>query len=207
MKKNEGISTMMVTGMAAFISVFAMVLLIVLRGAIGGGGGNEQAIQEAEDRATTISQQFTLDASTADINLYWDKVNMALICVSSDKFSVTWLDRPKEAIYRVAMAYSSTDLSSVEKAEEAQEKAKYIVNLPDKPSEGEDEYADVRAAKGSQQTLATGIYAFYVETSVENEAKMTLRIKYSDKENKAQILEKEYAQAYSDGAKAFRAAQ
>ena len=116
MRKNSGISTMMVTGMAAFISVFAMILLIVLRGAIGDNGGNEKALQEAEDRATTISQQFTLDTSTADINLYWDKVNMALICVSSEKFTVTWLDRPKEAIYRVAMTYSSADLTSVEKA-------------------------------------------------------------------------------------------
>ena len=84
---------------------------------------------------------------------------------------------------------------------------KHIINLPDKPSEGEDEYADVRAARGTQQTLSTGIYAFYVETAVENEAKMTLRIKYSDKDNKSQILEKEYVQAYSDSAKAFRAAQ
>ena len=191
--------------MAAFISIFAMVLLIVLRGAIGGGGDNEKAVQEAEDKATEISQQFIFDVAGADINVYWDKVNMAVTCVSSDKFTVTWLER--ENVYRVAMSYSSADLTAAEKAEEAQEKTKNIINLPEKASEGEDSYADVRAAKATQQTLGIGLRAFYVETGLENEAKLTLRIKYNDNENKTQLLEKEYVQAYSDGAKAFRAAQ
>ena len=204
MKKNAGISTMMVTGMAAFVSVFAMVLLIVLRGTIGGGTDNTQAMTEAEEKGEVISKQFILDVSTADINVYWDKVNMALICVANDKFSVTWLER--ENVYRVAMNYSEDGLTAEQKAEEAQEKAKNIINLPDKPSEGEDSYADVRTAKGSQQTLAIGLRAFFAETNLENEAKLTLRIKYNDSENKVQLLEKEYVQAYSAGALSFRAA-
>ena len=56
------------------------------------------------------------------------------------------------------------------------------------------------------QTLAIGLRAFYVETGLDAEAKMTLRIKYNDSENKTQLLEKEYTQAYSSEAQAFRAA-
>lgn len=202
MKKNAGISTMMVTGMAAFVSIFAMVLLVVLRTTIGGGTDNSQAMTEAEEKGDAISKQFILDVASSDINLYWDKVNVALICVGNDKFSVTWLER--ENVYRVAMNYSDAGLSAEEKAEEAQEKAKNIINLPEKPSEGDDPYADVRAAKNSQQTLAIGLRAFYVETGLENEAKLTLRIKYNDAENKVQLLEKDYVQSYSAGALAFR---
>ena len=47
MKKNSGISTIVVTGMAAFVSIFAMLLLIVLRSTIGGGKDTEKNLQEA----------------------------------------------------------------------------------------------------------------------------------------------------------------
>lgn len=204
MKKNAGISTMMVTGMAAFVSIFAMVLLIVLRGTIGGGTDNSKALTEAEEKGEAINRSFVLDVSTADINVYWDKVNMAMICVGNDKFSVTWLER--ENVYRCAMSYSDSNLTAEQKAEEAQENAKNIILNPE-ANDGEDpSLANCRAARASMQTLAIGLRAFYVETGLDAEAKLTLRIKYNDSENKVQLLEKEYSQAYSAGAVSFREA-
>ena len=50
MKKNAGISTIMVTGMAAFVSVFVMILLIVLRSTIGGGPASSKSVEDAEAR-------------------------------------------------------------------------------------------------------------------------------------------------------------
>lgn len=210
MKKNAGISTLMVTGLAGFVAVFTMALLIILRGALGPGVEDTKEKAEAEEKASAIGKQFVQDAQGAKINLYWDTVNTALVCASDDNFSVTWLQNMGTGIsnvYRVAMLYSSDKLSDVEKFEEAKTKAASIINLPNPPEDGkEDPYADVRAAKAAQQTIAVGVYNYYVETGLETEAKMTVRIRYQNKEKKTQVLEQEFVQPYTQEALTFRAA-
>jgi hypothetical protein len=201
MKKNAGISTIMVTGMAAFVSIFAMVLLIVLRGTIGGGPKATKAIDDAETRAKTVSERFVLDVTNADVDVYYDRVNSALICISKDQFVFTWLNNKTQSIYRTAMNYSAEATTDEKKVEEAKEKVRdFFKEL----KEGEvDPYAAVR---GSAQTLSTNFRGFYV-VEQENEAVLTLRVNYTDADGKKKVLpDKVITQAYSEGAKTYRAA-
>ena len=207
MRKNAGISTVMVTGMAAFVSVFAMVLLIVLRSTIYGGSEDSKAVADAEAQGEAVYNQFSIDVANAGINVYYDKVNIACVCVEDDIFSVTWFEVSRKAVYRAAMRYSDTNLTAEEKAEEAQKCAKFIIQKPEK-AEKEDDKALLEACKAvSQQTLATGIRSYAVDAGLENEAVLTLKIEYTDSKNVVQILDKEYTQAYSGTALSFRASQ
>lgn len=190
MKKNAGISTTLLTGMAAFVSVFAMVLLIVLRGTIGGGSNNEQAIQEASEKYEAIRNQFVLDISGADINVYWDRKMTAVVCIGNEKFSVIWKDT--NIVYHAAALYEGDNLSAEDKEEQAKEKAEALIH-------GEIEGT-------TKQVLGTTIHAFYVETGMEKAAKLTVKVNYTDSDKKQQVYEQECEQAYSDGAIAYRTA-
>lgn len=209
MRKNAGISTVMVTGMAAFVSIFAMVLLIVLRSTIYGGSEDSKAIAEAKAQGASVDNQFKMDVQNAGINVYWDKVNIACVCVEDDIFSVTWFEVARKAVYRAAMRYPLDNLTSEEKAELAQKCAKFIIQNPEEVKEEEDKplLDACKAAKSSQQTLATGIRAYAVDTGLDNEAVLTLKIEYTDSKNEVQILDQEYTQAYSGTALTFRASQ
>ena len=199
MKKNAGISTIMVTGMAAFVSIFAMALLIVLRGTIGGGPKATKAIDDAEARAKTVSDQFVLDVTNADIDVYYDKMYSALICISQNQFVFTWLNNKTQSVYRTAMNYSAEATTDEKKVEEAKEKVRDFFK---ERKEGEaDPYAAVR---GSAQTLSTNFKAFFVAEQ-EADAVLTLRVNYTDADGKKQVLpDKVVTQAYSAGAKAYR---
>lgn len=199
MKKNAGISTIMVTGMAAFVSIFVMALLIVLRSAIGPGSDSSKAIDDAETRGNNVISQFNQDVANADISIYWDTVNSALICVSSDHYIFTWLQN--ENIYRTAMNYSSDKLSDEGKFAEAKDKVKKFFE-PVKEGQ-EDEFASVR---GTIQTVATQFRAYSVaEMDTEGKAKLTVRVKYTE-DKKQKILEKVAEQSYSDKTKTYKAA-
>lgn len=199
MKKNAGISTIMVTGMAAFVSIFAMVLLIVLRGTIGGGPKATKAIDDAENRAKTVSDQFVLDVTNADIDVYYDKMYSALICISQNQFVFTWLNNKTQAVYRTAMNYSAEATTDEKKVEEAKEKVRDFFK---ERKEGEaDPYAAVR---GSAQTLSTNFKAFFVAEQ-EADAVLTLRVNYTDADGKKKVLpDKVVTQAYSTGTKTYR---
>lgn len=190
MKKNAGVSTSLVTGMAAFVSVFAMVLLIVLRGTIGGGSNNEQAIQEASEKYEAIKNQFVLDVSAADINVYWDRKMTAAVCIGNDKYSVIWKDT--NIVYQAAALYQGDNLTAEEKEEQAKENAEALIH-------GE-------IAGSTKQVLGTTIHAFYVETGMEKTVKLTVKVNYTDSEKKQQVYEQEYEQAFNDGAIAYRSA-
>ena len=201
MKKNAGISTIMVTGMAAFVSVFVMILLIVLRSTIGGGPASSKSVEDAEARGKTVSDQFTMDVANAEITVYYDKINSALVCVSKNQFVFTWLNNKTASIYRAAMTYSAEADTDEKKVEEAKTKIKeFFVEV----KEGQaDPYASVRS---SAQTLATNFKAFFVAEQ-ENEAVLTLRVNYTDAEGKKKVLpDKVVTQPYSDGTKTYRAA-
>ena len=199
MKKNAGISTIMVTGMAAFVSIFAMVLLIVLRGTIGGGPKATKAIDDAEARAKTVSDQFVLDVTNADIDVYYDKMYSALICISQNQFVFTWLNNKTQSVYRTAMNYSAEATTDEKKVEEAKEKVRDFFK---ERKEGEaDPYAAVR---GSAQTLSTNFKAFFVAEQ-EADAVLTLRVNYTDADGKKKVLpDKVVTQAYSAGTKTYR---
>ena len=201
MKKNAGISTIMVTGMAAFVSIFAMALLIVLRGTIGGGPKATKAIDDAEARAKTVSDQFVLDVTNADIDVYYDKMYSALICISQNQFVFTWLNNKTQSVYRTAMNYSAEATTDEKKVEEAKEKVRDFFK---ERKEGEaDPYAAVR---GSAQTLSTNFKAFFVAEQ-EADAILTLRVNYTDADGKKKVLpDKVVTQAYSAGTKTYRAA-
>lgn len=199
MKKNAGISTIMVTGMAAFVSIFAMVLLIVLRGTIGGGPKATKAIDDAEARAKTVSDQFVLDVTNADIDVYYDKMYSALICISQNQFVFTWLNNKTQSVYRTAMNYSAEATTDEKKVEEAKEKVRDFFK---ERKEGEaDPYASVRS---SAQTLSTNFKAFFVAEQ-EADAVLTLRVNYTDADGKKKVLpDKVVTQAYSAGTKTYR---
>ena len=209
MKKNAGISTMMVTGMAAFVSVFAMVLLIVLRSTIYNDSEDSKAIAEAKAQGEAVYNQFSSDVQNASINVYWDKVNNACVCVEDDIFSVTWFEVARKAVYRAAMRYPVDNLTSQEKAELAQKCAKFIIQNPEEVKEEEDKplLEACKTAKSSQKTLATGIRYYMVETGLDNEAVLTLKIEYTDSKNLQQVLDQEYTQPYSGTALTFRTSQ
>ena len=199
MKKNAGISTIMVTGMAGFVSIFAMVLLIVLRSTIGGGPAATKAIDDAEARAKKVSDQFVMDVTNADITVYYDRMYSALVCVSKDQFVFTWLNNKTQSVYRTAMNYSADAKTDEQKVEEAREKVKdFFKEL----KEGEaDPYASVRS---SAQTLSTNFKAFFVAEQ-EADAVLTLRVNYTDADGKKKVLpDKVVTQAYSAGTKIYR---
>ena len=188
MKKDAGISTMMVTGLAAFVSIFVMVLLVVLRGTIGGSANNEQAIKEAADKYEVIRTQFVSDINGADINVYWDRKMTAAVFIGSEKFSVIWKDR--NAVFQLAMLYEGENLTAEEKEQQAKDKVEPIVH-------GE--------IGGGAKTLGTMIHAFYVETGKEESAILTVKINYADSENKQQVYEQELEQPYNSEAISYRA--
>ena len=201
MKKNAGISTIMVTGMAVFISVFAMVLLIVLRNTVGGQSDNSKALADAEARAKTVLAECEKDISNAEINVEWDAVKSALVCASKEQFVVTWLFNGN--IYRVAIPYSEGKTTDEEKFEDAMAQARAFLDVK---ADQTDLYATVRA---TQQTLAINFATFDVNV-VDAGAKVKVRTNYAEADKKGKSTNKIYENSvnvnHSAGTVAYRTA-
>ena len=200
MKKNAGISTMMVTGMAAFVSVFVMVLLVILRNTVGGQSDNSKALADAEARAKTVLTECEKDISNAEINVEWDAVKSALVCASKEQFIVTWIMNGN--VYRVAIPYSNGKTTDEEKFEDAMAQARAFLDV--KPDQ-EDPYASVRA---TQQTLAINFSTFDVNV-VDAGAKVKVRANYTETDKKGKSTNKIYENSlnvnHSTGTVGYRA--
>ena len=165
MKNNKGFSTIMITGMAVFISVFAMVLLIVLRGAIG-GPKDENAAMEAENKAEAIHKEFSEMVNLCDIGVYWDSFNRAMVAISSSKVSVLWLERGN--VYKTAFSLEGEYNSIEEKIDAAKKQVEEMFSAETKPG---------------QTTVAVGVKTIYVDTTQDAEAKLIVKVEYQDKSN------------------------
>lgn len=198
MKKNAGMSTIVTTGLGAFIAVFALVLLTILRFANGGAAVNSEAVKEAEAKADAIAASFAADVNAADLEVYWDRVNMAVITIGTNNFSITW--REIKSVYHVTLPYDSTAVTDKEKVEQAKQKTQNMFVVLD---ENDPAYEELRAAKiaATAKPLATGVRNFYVDTTSATDAKLQLKIEYFNKnDQKTELIDKEYTQKYTAGA-------
>lgn len=186
MKKNAGISTILVTGLAAAISIFTMIILVVLRGALGVNSDNPEAAKLAEQKADMVNQQFAAFVDSADIDVYWDKTNIAVVFVGSEQINVMWAERKN--IYRVTILYDSSNLTKEEKLEQAQKKTEAMFGFA-----------------GAEIVAPGGINQFKVTTTDAAAAKLNLIIEYQDGEKKVHYVEKEYTRPWSEGVKASKA--
>ena len=186
MKKNAGISTILVTGLAAAISVFTMIILVVLRSTLGVNPDNPEAAKLAEQKADLVNQQFAAFVDSADIDVYWDKTNIAVVFVGSEQINVMWAER--KSIYKVTILYDSSNLTKEEKLEQAREKTSAMLG-----------YA------GADLVAPGGINQFKVTATDAAAAKLNLIVEYQDGEKKVRYVEKEYTRPWSEGVKASKA--
>jgi hypothetical protein len=201
MKKNSGISTIVVTGMAAFVSIFAMILLIVLRSTIGGGKDTEKNLQEAKDKYEAIKREFDLNASNANLDVYTEATTMATVFISSDKYVIMWREingansgNINNVAYQTAMLYPDEIKSDDEKVAFAKTQVVPIVK------------GQVPEAKGNQKVLATEVSRLNIG---EDAGELVLRVMIGykkDKNSNGNYQPTDYRRAFSDEAKTYRAA-
>ena len=204
MKKNSGISTIVVTGMAGFVSIFAMVLLIVLRSAIGGGNEEEKNLKEATDKYEAIKREFDLNVSSANLDVYTDPTVMATVFISSDKFVIMWREingnnsgNINDVAYQTAMLYPETLKTDEDKVAYAKEQVAPIVK------------GKVPEARGNQKVLATNVMRLSIGTKETDNNTLVLRAMVSykkDKNKNANYQPADYERAFSDDAQKYRAA-
>ncbi len=185
MKKNAGISTIMVTGLAAFISVFTLVILVVIKSVAGGTGGSSQALTGAENKAKTLGDRFIANVQEADIDIFFNRTNSAVVFVSSSQIKVMWREGGMGRILETVFTYDSNSLSAEEKV--AQAKAKT---------------AEMQGVSGSQ--ISAGISTFLmVEDKATSTAKLTLKVEYKE-DGKPRFIDREYTQRWSEGVDSYK---
>ena len=201
MKKNSGISTIVVTGMAAFVSIFAMLLLIVLRSTIGGGKDTEKNLQEAKDKYEAIKREFDFNVSNANLDVYTDYTTMATVFISTEKYVIMWREingatsgNLNNVAYQTAMIYPEEIKTNEDKVTFAKSQVAPIVK------------GQVPEAKANQKVLATDVTRLNAGADGE-EMVLKAMISYKkDKSSTGNYQPADYKRAFSDEAKAYRAA-
>ncbi|MBO4696920.1 MAG: hypothetical protein J5643_06555 [Lachnospiraceae bacterium] len=183
MKKNAGISTIMVTGLAAGISIFVMVILVVIKGAMGAPEGGSVQEQAAIDKAELIGQQFVEMVKEADLDVYWDRKNTAVVFVSQQQIKVMWKEGMD--IKTVTIQYENPeDPWSVKK-----EKARDLTS-------------SMTGYGGT--TIAKQVKSFIVDDTSLEVGKLSLKIEYMDSNKQKHVLERDYEQKWSEGVEATK---
>ena len=180
MKKNAGISTIMVTGLAAFISVFTLVILVVIKSVAGGTGGSSQALTGAENKAKTLGDRFIANVQEADIDIFFNRTNSAVVFVSSSQIKVMWREGSMGRILETVFTYAAE-----EKVAQAKTKT-----------------AEMQGVSGSQ--ISAGISTFLmVEDKATSTAKLTLKVEYKE-DGKTRYIDREYTQRWSEGVDSYK---
>ena len=191
MKKNAGLSTIMVTGLAAAISIFTMIILVVIKGAVGGPSTSSEVTKLAEQKADLIGSKFTEYVNQADLDVFWYSNTNAVVFVSKNDIKVMWKDGAN--IYDTTVSYDTSNFDGVadddKKIEQARETVKTIIGMP-----------------GSHM-LAPQVKSFMVYDSDTSSGKLTLKIEYKDAEKKTHVLEKEYVVKWTEGVEATKLLQ
>ena len=184
MKKNAGISTMMVTGLAAGISIFVMVILVVIKGAIGAPDGGSVQEQTAIEKADKIGQQFIELVKEADLDVYWDRKNTAVVFVSQKQIKVMWKELMDIKI--VTIQYENPDDPWSVKKEKARELTSSMTGYKN-------------ATVFEQQ-----VKSFVMDDTSLEFGKLSLKIEYRDANKQKRVLEREYTQKWSEGVEATK---
>lgn len=188
MKKNAGISTIMVTGMAGFVSVFVLVILVIIKSVAGGNGSSSQALTNAENKAKTIGDRFIANTLEADIDIFFDAKNSAIVFVGSQQIRVMWresISGTNGKVLETVFSYDSTSLSDEEKVAEARKKTEAM-----------------KGVSGAQ--LSTLIQTFLmVEDKATSTAKLTLKVEYKE-DGKSRFIDREYTQRWSEGVDSYK---
>lgn len=188
MKKNAGLSTIMVTGLAAAISIFTMVILVVIKGAVGGPSGSSEQAKLAEQKADLIGQKFTEYANQADLDVFWYSNTNAVIFASKTDIKVMWKEGANILHTTISYDTSAFDEGISEndnKIAQAREKTKEMIGM-----------------KGT--LLAPAVKSFMVYDSDTESGKLTLKIEYKDSEKKTHVIEKEYVVKWTEGVEATK---
>lgn len=205
MKKNSGMSTMIITGMAAFVSVFTLILLIVIKGAFTTENSSTQYL-EAEEKANKIAAAVEAEFARADINVVWNPAIQA--CIFAGKTQYVLIYSENKSIYRIECQYSESAKVDSERLAEAQSQAAAI--LATEPTE---EAAQIKA---TASTIAPQVFRFAIdcrdatldaEDAAKNQATLSITIEFTDANKKKNYCEKIYNPRYTDGVKSWRYSQ
>lgn len=183
MKKNAGISTIMVTGLAAGISIFVMIILVVIKSAVGAPEGGSVQEQQAIEKADKIGQQFIEMVKEADLDVYWDRKNTAVVFVSQQQVKVMWKEGMD--IKTVTIQYEDNSIPWSVKKEKAR-----------------DLTASMTGYGGT--VIAEKVKSFVVDDTSLESGKLSLKIEYMDSQKQKHVLEKDYEQKWSEGVEATK---
>lgn len=202
MKKNSGMSTMIITGMAAFVSIFTLILLIVIKGAYSTPESSTQFLA-AKEKADKIDATVEAEFARADINVVWNTAIQSIVLVGKEQYVLIYSENKN--IYKIERQYSGPNMVDSEKLAEAQNQAAAI--LASEPTE------EMAAIKATSTLIAPSVYRFAIDCrdatleaddAAKNQAKLDITIEYQDADKKKKYCSQTYNPKYTDGAKAWR---
>lgn len=209
MKKNAGISNQIVTGLAGGITVLALIMLFLLRSAIGGTGIETPAYKEAVTRGQRLEVQFTKHVSESDIDVYWDRVNNALVCVQSKKTNVLFYNSSTKTVNSAEITYEGGDYqdkTTEEILNIAKDEVQKMFNSPEDDKSARTEQLRQIYNAANANPLCTGVQRFIVDTGNANQAVLTFNLEYAG-EKKTEYYSKDITQAYMPAVASRHASQ